>query len=153
MYCYQKKHVFSRILLFLFLEMQQVFHPTRTARCRWLYIIFKSRAEMNTVVHKQMQRSLLGRCGRCLSSRSRPKTGDWCCSLGLLMRYGWMLEPRPQQHNPSACIPQAVICCPSSLLKTSDGKIVRQLLTSIKKQQQKKTKHAAPYISSLVTCC
>lgn len=44
-------------------------------------------------------------------------------------------------------IPQAVVCFPSSLLKTSDGKIVRQLLTSIKK----KKKNAAPYISSLVT--
>lgn len=46
----------------------------------------------------------------------------------------------------SARIPRAAICSPSSLLKTSDGEMVRQLLTSIKK-------NAAPYISSLVTLC
>lgn len=46
----------------------------------------------------------------------------------------------------STSIPRAAVCFPSSLLKTSDGKMVRQLLTSIKK-------NAAPYISSLVTLC
>lgn len=53
------------------------------------------------------------------------------------------------QHNPQTAFlgPSSL---PSSLLKTSDGKIVRQLLTSIK---QTKKKTAGPYISSLVTLC
>jgi len=42
-------------------------------------------------------------------------------------------------------IPRAVVCFPSSLLATSDGKIVRQLLTSIKKKKKKKKQlHTSP---------
>lgn len=55
---------------------------------------------------------------------------------------------QPRQHTPPPAAFLGRRSFPSSLPKTSDGKIVRQLLASIKK---KKKKTAAPYISSLVT--
>lgn len=96
-------------------------------------------------MHKQTQRPLPERPGAVkVAAHGLRLLSDAAASLGT--ETGVSVGKAAAATQSSSRIPR-VVCFPSSLLQTSDGKIVRQLLTSIN------NKHAAPYISSLVTLC